>query len=68
MRTTKTGVFALSRQLSPSIPMSQSAAEHRSQSPQSLGCAVVTVSDTRTIENDTGGQGVIDRLLAAGHT
>lgn len=48
--------------------MSQSAAEHRSQSPQSLSCAVVTVSDTRTVENDTGGQGVIDRLLSAGHT
>lgn len=47
--------------------MSQSAAEHRSQAPQSLGCAVVTVSDTRTVENDTGGQGVVDRLLAAGH-
>lgn len=47
--------------------MSQSAAEHRSQSPQRLGCAVVTVSDSRTLETDTGGQGVVDCLLAAGH-
>lgn len=47
--------------------MSQSVAEHRAQSPQSLGCAVITVSDTRTLENDTGGQGVVDRLLSAGH-
>lgn len=47
--------------------MSQSAAEHRLQSPQNLGCAVVTVSDTRTLENDTGGQTAIDRLLSAGH-
>ena len=47
--------------------MSQSTAEHRAQSPTRLRCAVVTVSDTRTLENDTGGQGVIDRLIAAGH-
>ncbi len=47
--------------------MSQSTQEHRSQSPQSLRCAVITVSDTRTLETDTGGQGVVDRLLAAGH-
>lgn len=47
--------------------MSQSTAEHRASSPQSLACAVVTVSDTRTLETDTGGQAVIDRLLAAGH-
>jgi molybdenum cofactor biosynthesis protein B len=47
--------------------MSQSAAEHRSQSPQRLACAVITVSDSRTLQTDTGGQGVVDRLLAAGH-
>ncbi len=46
---------------------SLSTAEHRAQSPRQVRCAVVTVSDTRTLENDTGGQGVIDRLLAAGH-
>lgn len=28
---------------------------------------MITVSDTRTLENDAGGQGVVDRLLAAGH-
>jgi molybdenum cofactor biosynthesis protein B len=33
-----------------------------------LRCAVITVSDTRTLETDTGGQGVIDRLAAAGHS
>jgi molybdopterin adenylyltransferase len=47
--------------------MSQSATEHRSHSPTSLSCAVITVSDTRTLENDTGGQAVVDRLLAASH-
>lgn len=42
-------------------------AEHRASAPGTLRCAVVTVSDTRTIENDTGGQTVIDLLTAAGH-
>src|SRR5687768_2688524 len=47
--------------------MSQIPAEHRATSPSALRCAVVTVSDTRTLETDTGGQAVIDRLAAAGH-
>jgi molybdopterin adenylyltransferase len=47
--------------------MSESAAQHRAQSPTSVRCAVITVSDTRTRENDTGGQLVRDRLTAAGH-
>jgi molybdenum cofactor biosynthesis protein B len=47
--------------------MSQPAAQHRAEAPQSLGCAVVTVSDTRTLETDTGGAAVIERLTAAGH-
>ncbi|HVC99473.1 MAG TPA: MogA/MoaB family molybdenum cofactor biosynthesis protein [Pirellulales bacterium] len=47
--------------------MSQSAAEHRSQSPSSLGCAVVTVSDTRTEATDTGGKAVANYLVQAGH-
>ena len=41
---------------------------HQAQGPQSVRCAVITVSDTRTLETDTGGQGVIDHLTAAGHT
>ncbi|PCJ19657.1 MAG: molybdenum cofactor biosynthesis protein B [Gammaproteobacteria bacterium] len=32
-----------------------------------LNCAVVTVSDTRTEDNDTSGQLLADRLEAAGH-
>jgi molybdenum cofactor biosynthesis protein B len=47
--------------------MSATHVEHKSQGPQSLRCAVITVSDTRTLENDTGGQSVIDHLQAAGH-
>ena len=41
--------------------------EHKSQGPQSLRCVIITVSDTRTLENDTGGQSVIDHLTTAGH-
>ena len=42
--------------------------EHKAQGPPSVRCAVITVSDTRTIENDTGGQTVILALTGAGHT
>jgi molybdenum cofactor biosynthesis protein B len=47
--------------------MSQSAAEHRLQSPSALGCAVITVSDTRTEATDTGGAAVADYLTHSGH-
>lgn len=47
--------------------MSQVSAEHRATAPTSLVCAVVTVSDTRTLDNDTGGQCVVERLESAGH-
>ncbi len=47
--------------------MSQSTAEHRAQSPQQLAIAVVTVSDTRVLETDTGGATVIDYVTNAGH-
>lgn len=32
-----------------------------------LNIAVLTVSDTRTFENDSSGQVFVDRLTAAGH-
>ena len=48
--------------------MSESVCQHRSQAPQTLGCAVITVSDTRTAETDTGGKAVADYLIAAGYT
>ncbi|RIK77071.1 MAG: molybdenum cofactor biosynthesis protein [Planctomycetota bacterium] len=40
---------------------------HRAAAPASVACAVVTVSDTRTLENDTGGGTVVSLLEAAGH-
>ena len=48
--------------------MSQSAQEHRNQSPESLRCAVITVSDTRTEATDRGGPLVAELLTGAGHS
>ena len=32
-----------------------------------MRCAVVTISDTRTLETDTGGQTIVDLVTGAGH-
>jgi molybdopterin adenylyltransferase len=40
---------------------------HRQAAPDSVPTAIVTVSDTRTLETDTGGALVEERLGAAGH-
>lgn len=48
--------------------MSESTAQHRQQSPQAVCCAVITVSDTRTLENDRGGEMLSTSLTGAGHT
>jgi molybdenum cofactor biosynthesis protein B len=41
---------------------------HQADSPfEPLNIAVLTVSDTRTLETDTSGQLLVDRLSAAGH-
>jgi molybdopterin adenylyltransferase len=48
--------------------MSASTQEHREQAPESINCAVVTVSDTRTEETDKSGQIIKEYLSAAGHT
>jgi molybdenum cofactor biosynthesis protein B len=47
--------------------MSQVPDQHRAESPQLVRCAVITVSDTRTLETDTGGQTIVELLSAAGH-
>lgn len=44
---------------------SESAAQHRKDARRSLRCAVITVSDTRTLETDRGGQTVVDFLISA---
>jgi molybdenum cofactor biosynthesis protein B len=41
--------------------------EHKAQAPVSVGCFVLTVSDTRTAETDTSGRAIRDLLGQAGH-
>ncbi|HEV3415356.1 MAG TPA: molybdenum cofactor biosynthesis protein B [Pirellulales bacterium] len=47
--------------------MSQSTQEHRAEAPKRVRCAVITVSDTRTLSTDRGGLLIADLLTAAGH-
>jgi len=42
-------------------------AEHRSHAPSSIGCFVITVSDTRTEATDSRGRAIADLLTTAGH-
>src|SRR5258706_9732155 len=42
--------------------------EHRRTSPKAVACAVITVSDTRTQEDDEGGRTLCEGLAAGGHT
>lgn len=41
--------------------------EHRHEAPPLVRCAVITVSDTRNLENDIGGQTIVDLLVGKGH-
>ena len=45
-----------------------SVAEHKAQAPAHVKCFVLTVSDTRTEANDTGGQAIRELLERAGHS
>ena len=47
--------------------MSESVEKHREASPEEIGVAILTVSDTRTPETDTGGNVIVEHMLAAGH-
>src|SRR4029079_6799531 len=42
--------------------------QHEAKGPSTVRCAVITVSDSRTLETNTGGKAVIDQLTAAGHS
>ena len=44
-----------------------SVSEHKGQAPASIGCFVLTVSDTRTPDTDTSGRAIRDLLASAGH-
>jgi molybdenum cofactor biosynthesis protein B len=41
--------------------------EHKATAPTSVGCYVLTISDTRTEDTDTGGRAILELLTAAGH-
>lgn len=41
--------------------------EHRADAPASVECFVLTISDTRSLETDTGGRAIAELLAAAGH-
>lgn len=47
--------------------MSEAVTQHKSNAPARIRCAVLTISDTRTLANDTGGQTIVDLLAEAGH-
>jgi molybdenum cofactor biosynthesis protein B len=47
--------------------MSTSTTQHRCDSPKSVRCAVITVSDTRTLDTDRGGKLVAELLISGGH-
>lgn len=41
--------------------------EHKALGPRQVRCFVLTISDTRTDDTDTGGRAIVDLLTAAGH-
>jgi molybdenum cofactor biosynthesis protein B len=42
--------------------------EHRATAPRSIGCFVLTISDSKTPETDTSGNLIRELLAGAGHT
>lgn len=42
--------------------------EHKSHAPKSIACFVLTISDTKTPETDTGGALIRELLTKSGHT
>ena len=47
--------------------MSESTKKHREASPAKASIAVLTISDTRTPETDTGGNTIVELMQEAGH-
>lgn len=47
--------------------MSDAVRQHRREAPDHVRVAVLTISDSRTPENDTGGDAIQEILQAAGH-
>ena len=49
-------------------PRASTPDEHKATAPTSVGCFVLTVSDTKTTDTDTSGKIIRDLLSGAGHT
>ncbi|MGQ9576466.1 MAG: MogA/MoaB family molybdenum cofactor biosynthesis protein [Thermoguttaceae bacterium] len=47
--------------------MSHVPDQHRAEGPQTVRCAVITVSDTRTLQTDASGRLIVELLTAGGH-
>jgi molybdenum cofactor biosynthesis protein B len=47
--------------------VSESVEKHREASPEKIRVAVLTISDTRTPETDTGGNVIVELMQGAGH-
>ena len=45
-----------------------SVGEHKAQAPATIGCYVLTISDTRTADNDTSGRAIRELIAASGHS
>jgi molybdenum cofactor biosynthesis protein B len=45
----------------------EAPAQHRAYAPKSIGCAVLTVSDSRTVADDKSGKLIAELLEAGGH-
>jgi molybdenum cofactor biosynthesis protein B len=49
------------------VPPDSTVAQHRAEAPRAVRCFVLTVSDTRTPQNDTSGLAIRDLLVTSGH-
>jgi molybdopterin adenylyltransferase len=47
--------------------LSESVEKHREASPEKISIAVLTISDTRTPETDTGGNVIVELMQESGH-
>ena len=54
--------------MSSNTPPARSVAEHRAAAPETVGVAILTMSDTRTKETDTSGALIRELLNLTGHT
>ena len=45
-----------------------SVSAHRERAARHVSCAVLTISDTRTLDTDLGGRAIVELLESAGHT